>query len=306
MTVRARVSSAGCVAVAAALCSSVASCATQYPAEPRGNRVVGTVTYTGAAHRSQAEPQVQVAAFPVFPPQGPPHASLVLERPSFGAGPIPYELRNVPPFAYFVIAELVDAQDPDAPAVPAGAYPNMCYLLSAGSGNVTVSEATATRGVSFALYDRYGGADPCHSGAQPSGPCPAPGRSSIHWQVAAPVGAAGVGDNDALYLFLFTQWPASGPPSYLTSISALDLSLPNESFHNDVTPGEYVAYACLDKGGDHFGRICGDEDLQAFYPQTGTFSAIADQRISLSVNLDTATWAGPEAKDAVDLGCPSP
>ncbi len=86
------------------------SCDSSYPTEAVGGMVRGTLFYDGAHLSSMNHPSAGVYAFARMPPVGPPHGVLLIDQPAF---PVSYELSNLEPWSYFVVAQLIDLK-PDA------------------------------------------------------------------------------------------------------------------------------------------------------------------------------------------------
>jgi hypothetical protein len=140
----------------------LSSCESDLPDPAEGNRITGKVTYTGSGAAALHSPALSIAAFPEFPPKGPPRGSVVFVNPTF---PVSYELKNVPTASYKIVAEIVDLADPGAMGRPSGAYPNLCAVIFSPFPNVAVSPTQGKANVDITMYD--GGADPCFSQPPP-------------------------------------------------------------------------------------------------------------------------------------------
>ncbi len=147
-----------------ALC--LCSC-TDIPPPTEGGRILGKISYQGAAHLTMKRPAIRVMVVVDFPPSSGPLGFQIIEQgeqPDFPAQ-VSYELKGIVPYQYKVVAQLIDLGEPDAAAtqLPLGGYPNFCALLAPDQGWIVVSKDAPVTGVDFSLYDNAGTADPCNT-----------------------------------------------------------------------------------------------------------------------------------------------
>ncbi len=256
----------------------VAGCGSDYPEAKPGRTILGLVTYTGEALEQLQQPALAVYAFSSWPPAGPPHASRLYENPDFSSGGLAYELPNLLPHDYVVLAQLMDLADDNGIAPAVGGYPDYC---SFGYTPVTVSDE-ATTDIDFELFDESGSADPCTDPAQQADP--EPGKAALAVQVIAPGMNFQAESSDKLYLILFSAWPVTGPPLGFTQLTGADVDFPVTMINNRVEPDSYALLVCLDLGGDNM--MCdGIDDLQVLHDDGSLTSFVVGQILSLRMNL---------------------
>jgi hypothetical protein len=260
-----------------------AGCGTNIPNPPAGERISGTLTYTGTAQLSMARPAARVLLFLDFPPSASPLAMLNIEQPDFSK-PVPYELAWVSPNGYKVVAQLIDLNAPnaDVTTLPAGGYPDFCTLSRTDQGFVTVREDVPVKNIDITLYDLAGQTDPCNA---PTTACPLPGKATVSVVVQSsrvPTPA------DSLVFALFSKFPSTTPASS-RKILGQDLKFPQTIIDNKLTPGTYAAlYTCFDVGSNSGMGLCTSED--AYVLGTGTpITLVADQITNVVVDLDSST-----------------
>jgi hypothetical protein len=137
------------------------TCRSSIPDARQGGRISGVVRYDGKAHLAFSRPALEVFASVMFPPPALPHGVLVIEKPDFGQGGIPYELANLPVYRFKVAARLVDldSPQPDLTQVALGGYPDTCMLLVPDAGLVDVDGDNPITGIDIRIFDPM--ADPC-------------------------------------------------------------------------------------------------------------------------------------------------
>jgi hypothetical protein len=261
----------------------VASCGTNIPDPTAGERVSGTLTYTGTAQLSMVRPAARVLLLVDFPPSSSPIAMLNIERPDFSQ-PVPYEVAWVSPGQYKIVAQLTDLSSPDTDVttLPAGGYPDFCTLSRPDQGFVKISADVPVKNVDITLYDLAGQTDPCNA---PTTVCPLPGKATVSVVVRSshvPTPA------DSLVFALFSKFPSTSPASS-RKILGQDLTFPETIIDNKLAPGTYAAlYACFDVGSNSGMGLCTSED--AYVLDMGTpIPLVADQITNVAVDLDTST-----------------
>jgi hypothetical protein len=275
-----------------------AGCGTNIPDPPAGERISGTLTYTGTAQRSMTRPAARVLLFLDFPPSASPIAMLNIEQPDFDK-PVPYELAWVSPKRYKVIAQLIDLSSPDTDVTtqPAGGYPDFCTLSRTDQGFVTISEDAPAKNVDITLYDLAGQTDPCNA---PTTVCPLRGKATLSVVVRSsrvPTPA------DSLVFALFTKFPSTTPTSS-RKIVGQDLTFPETILDNTLAPGTYSAlYTCFDVGSNSGMGLCTSED--AYVLSMGTpITLVADQITNVAVDLDSSSLTVVSTDSAAAHGCP--
>jgi uncharacterized protein (DUF2141 family) len=208
---------------------------------------------------------------------------------------VPYELRHLPAWRYYVVAQLLDADDP-AKSGPLGAYPDFCEGTGAAEGPVTVDGINDLESLDITLYGSNGAEDPCQQSSAEL--CPEPGKATVAFEWL-PLELA---DEDVAIFALFDAWPATGAPRVFSLIPNAALRASNSFVRNDLEPGEYVVYFCLDRGGDDTMGVCGDEDdwvlLQDGAPLRLEVESITEASLELAEGGSTFTQV-----DAVERGC---
>ena len=256
----------------------LAACGSDYPEALPGRSIQGAVGYDGQAHLSMDKPALAIYAFSSWPPAGPPHASRLYESPDFSSGGMAYELPNLDPYDYLILAQLQDLADEDGTAPVAGGYPDFC---SFAYSPVTVANHVATD-IDFELFDESGSADPCTDPAQQANPDP--GKAALAVQVIAPGMNFQAESSDKLYLILFSAWPVTGPPLGFTQLTGAGVDFPVTMINNRVEPGSYALLVCLDLGGNNM--MCdGIDDLQVLHDDGSLTSFAEGQILSLRMNL---------------------
>jgi hypothetical protein len=230
-----------------------------------------------------------VVALAVVPPPGRPHAVAFVERPDFSA-PLPYQLSNLPPFRYKVVARLSDAAAPgqDANTLPTGAYPDFCSLVSMPTGNVAVTDSAPTTGIDVTIYDGGGTTDPCSTPAPSNDVCPEANAGTLITDVLLNRPASMIQAPDQLIFAMLTD-PAAFP-TRLRVVPAKDLAagFPQRIVFRDVPADNYLVYSCYDVGGNSL-LGCGAEDF-AFSYMTMQKLAVAAGKIT-TVELDLTNQA---------------
>ena len=243
-------------------------CVDDLPLEPEGGRITGHVVYAGDAHTSYRAPALEIAAFiqlgALAVPIGPPHSLVTVVDPDFGdpAG-VAYELRGLPAYGYFVVAQLRDLEDERDVTAPAGGFPDICAVAGRDVGNARVTDDVPAIDIDFVLYDDGGAADPCRADQPPTDEPPTdepppepdfcvPGdRAGLALRVNASDGITAMGAGDQLIVGLFDSWPAVGPPGAFRVLPGDEAQLPALVTFDDLMPGDFVVYACLDRGRDN-------------------------------------------------------
>jgi hypothetical protein len=273
------------------------SCGTNISDPTAGERVSGTLTYTGTAQLSMVRPAARVALTVDFPPSGNPIAMLNIEQPDFGK-PVPYELAWVLPNQYNIVAQLIDLSSPDRDfmTLPAGGYPDSCTLSRTDQGFVKISADVPVKNVDITLYDLAGQTDPCSA---PTTVCPLAGKATVSVVVRSsrvPTPA------DSLVFALFSTFPSTTPTS-TRKILGQDLTFPATIIDNKLAPGAYAAlYACFDVGSNSGMGLCTSEDayvLGAAKPIT----LVADHITNVTVDLDSGTLTVDSTDLPGDHGC---
>jgi hypothetical protein len=291
MTLRARVSAG---LLGALLC---VSCGTNISDPTAGERLSGTLTYTGTAHLSMTRPTARVLLFVDFPPSASPIAMLNIERPDFSK-PVPYEVAWVSPSQYKVVAQLIDLSSPDTDVttLPAGGYPDFCTLSRTDQGFVKISADVPVKNVDITLYDLAGQTDPCNA---PTTVCPLAGKATVSVMVRSsrvPTPA------DSLVFALFSKFPSTTPTS-TRKILGQDLTFPETIIDNKLAPGTYAAlYACFDVGSNSGMGLCTSEDAYVLGAAT-PITLVADHITNVTVDLDSATLTVVGIDAPGDHGC---
>jgi hypothetical protein len=274
------------------------ACASEYPPPAADTGVRGLVSYGGTAGADYVAPGVQVAAFPTFPPSGPPFALDTVEDPVFDRGPVAYELLHLPARRYYVVAQFVDLRAEMDLSAPAGSHPDAC-ALEASTGSIEVRAGEVTSGIDIVIHDGAGSSDPCHAAASV---CPRPGKSSLVLEVSAALAPEDVTSDDQLVLGLFAAWPPTGPPVWFRLLTS-GIVFPVQSIGNDLTPGQYAVYACLDRGKNHLTQVCGDEDSWVVHGAGALVDFPADRIVRIQLDLTAGTSTAPTVEDPAQHGC---
>lgn len=250
------------LAVLAAGCSSELP-----PAPPPGNGISGRVFYAGSLDTRAPGQALVISAFATFPPSGPPHGLLQVSAPDFTAAGLPYALSFLPEYGYFVLAEIVDLNDPSASfsGEAAGGYPNTCKLGADGA-RVAVSADHVATGIDLTIYDEGGAQDPCHHpSAPPPTPVPTPAlavtltSSDLH-----------PGSDDLVSIAVFTSDPPAGAPAAATM--AMATGFPQTLTLDSVPATRAFVSACFRKASDSF--LCNSPgDVLVTAPDPVTISA---------------------------------
>ncbi len=256
---------------------------------PTGHNVRGTVRYEGTAARAFEDPAWLVIATTTPSPDAIPHALVVLRTEDVDA-PQDYVLRFLPAGRYYVIAQLVDLASFDPVASPVGAYPNGCVLtMQPEERSLSVPEDADVEGIDVVIRDSIF-RDPCFEEAQlpELDACPREGRMAVQLEITTTETLAA---DDRLLLGLYANFPPMGGDG-TEIVGRGDLAFPLATAFNEQAPGDYVVYACLDRGGDAPDGICGDDDLWVVSPAPTTFEA--NQVHSVAIDLDAGTtMVGP-------------
>jgi hypothetical protein len=273
------------------------SCGTNIPDPTAGERISGTLTYTGTAQLSMVRPAARVLLFLDFPPSGSPTAMLNIERPDFSK-PVPYELAWVSPNQYKVMSQLIDLSSPDTDVttLPAGGYPDFCTLSRTDQGFVTISQDVPAKNVDITLYDLAGQTDPCNA---PTTVCPLSGKAALSVVVRS---SRGPTPADSLVFALFSKFPSTTPASS-RKVVGQDLTFPETIIDNKLTPGIYSAlYTCFDVGSNSGMGLCTSEDAYVLSVAT-PITLVADQITNVTVDLDSGTLTIAGIDLPRDHGC---
>jgi hypothetical protein len=232
----------------------------------------------------------------------PPHAAVFIEGPDFSQA-VPYELRNMHPFRYKVIARLIDYGHPtaDSDPVPTGAYPDFCTFVSAPEGNVEVTDAVANEDIDITLYDNGGADDPC---GKSTGICPLNGAGTLEVVLDLARAQSAIKPPDQLVFAILTA-PAAFPTKFLI-VPAATLAMkgfPYTVVINSVPPGPYIVYACYDVGGNSL-MGCGPEDFSATIDDAMKLPIPAGKITSLRFDLDARTTMITAQDEPAARGCP--
>ncbi len=263
---------------------------------PAGHSIRGTVRYEGMAARSFAEPAWLVLATTTPAPDAIPHA-LVVRPTDDVASPQPYELRFVPAGRYYLIAQLIDLAAFDPLTAPVGAYPDGCVLTAQPeSRSLTVPEDEDVEGADVLVRDSIF-ADPCfEEAALPElDPCPRAGRMAVEVRLT---GVGAIASGDRLVLGLYPAFPPA-PGEGVQLIGRGELDVPLSAAFNEQPPGDYVVYACLDRGGDAPDGICGDDDLWAVSAAAESFGAGEVHTVTVDLGAGTVERGASVAPDPV-------
>jgi len=147
--------------------SSLSACGNRL-GEQEGVTVRGTVAYLGTGAEQLESPLLEVSLFSTFPPSGLPHAQTSIPDPDFAAGPVAFALNYVRPYDYYLVASLVDAQNPDDRGSIAGGFPDFCALDEARGG--LAIPLMAEQSIEVELFDGSGTQDPCKAAAGDDAP----------------------------------------------------------------------------------------------------------------------------------------
>lgn len=280
---------------------TLGSC-TDIPAPAVGGRILGTISYAGSAHQTMKRPAVRVMVVVDFPPSSGPLGFQIIEageQPTFPAK-VSYELKGIVPYAYKVVAQLVDVADPDVAAtkLPLGGYADFCSLLDPGQGWVLVSKDAPVTGVDFTLYDNAGTEDPCNASTSI---CPQAGEASMNLTVQSSKAATAA---DRLIFALFTTFPST-TPARTRIVPGAQVTFPQILLDNDITPGSYGAiYVCLDVGGNSGTGLCTGEDAFLLATPLPPMDFPPGKIVNLVVDLDAHTSSTQGVDDPSALGCP--
>jgi hypothetical protein len=274
---------------------------TEIPAATLGGRILGKISYQGAAHLTMKRPAVRVIVVVDFPPSS---GSLGLQIIEQGEQPdfprqVSYELKGIVPYQYKVVAQLIDLAAPDAAAtqLPLGGYPNFCALLAPDQGWVVVNNDTPVTGADFSLYDNAGTDDPCNTSTSI---CPHAGKSTMNLVVQSSKIPSSA---DRLIEALFATFPSIAPTS--TSVVSGDhLVFPQTILNNSVPPGNYAAlYVCFDVGANSGTGLCTGEDVFILDTPPAGINFPADKIVSLLVDLDARALTVQSVDDPASRGC---
>ena len=280
---------------------TLGSC-TDIPAPAVGGRILGAISYSGSAHKTMKRPAVRVMVVVDFPPTSGPLGFQIIEAGEQASFPakVSYELKGIVPYAYKVVAQLVDLAAPEAAAtkLPLGGYADFCSLLDPGQGWVVVSKDAPATGVDFTLYDNAGTEDPCNASATI---CPQPGKATMNLTVRssqAPTAA------DRLIFALFTTFPST-TPARTRIVPGAQVIFPQTLLDNAVVPGSYGAiYVCFDVGGNSGTGLCTDEDAFLLATPLPRMEFPVGKIVNLVVDLDTHTSSTQGVDEPSALGCP--
>jgi hypothetical protein len=280
---------------------SLGSC-TDIPAPAVGGRILGTISYSGSAHKTMKRPVVRVMVVVDFPPTSGPLGFQIIEageQPNFPAK-VSYELKGIVPYSYKVVAQLVDVADPDAAAtkLPLGGYTDFCSLLDPSQGWVLVSQDAPATGIDFTLYDNAGTEDPCNASTSI---CPQPGKASMNLTVQLAKSATAA---DRLIFALFTTFPSTSP-ARTRIVPGAQVTFPQTLLDDAITPGSYGAiYVCFDVGGNSGTGLCTQEDAFLLATPLPPLDFPAGKIVNLVVDLDAHTSSTQGVDDPSALGCP--
>jgi hypothetical protein len=272
-------------------------CQTELPVPPAGRAIRGQVRYEG--HVSFEHPALQVAALALVPPPGRPHAATFIDRPTF---PVAYELRNLPPWKYKVVARLFDTKHMMADdKLPTGGFPDFCSFVGAPEGNVPVLEDLPTTGIDLTLYDGGGATDPCNQGDDV---CPKPASGTLEAVLELARAPADIKAPDQL-VFAVVDDPTKIPPTRFRLLPASTIAskgFPYTIVINDVPPGSYNVYACYDVGGNSL-TGCGPEDFSLVYMDSARLPVEAAKVTTIRMSLDRGTSELMKIDDPASRGC---
>ncbi len=143
------------------------ACDSEYPPE-RGGRIRGTIYYQPEASLDVSDYAlgIMLVTEKLSPTGVFPHNLKILAWPEFTPDGIPYELKHIAPYQYFVAAMLVSLDEPDADIPPVvGLYPDICsYLATPDGARVKVTEGEPVEGIDITLYGQNGMLHPCLTG----------------------------------------------------------------------------------------------------------------------------------------------
>ena len=152
--------------------------------------------------------------------------------------------------------------------------------------------------VDVVLYGRHGTADPCFGTTKQA--CPFAERATIELVLSSEAIAT---DDDAVVMGLFPTWPATGAPVAFQIVPGPQAEFPLTVIDNNVVPGTYALYACLDRGADDMRWQCGDEDVWAVVSEDQLVPFVANHVTRVSLDLDSALSSHDAPQDASELGC---
>jgi hypothetical protein len=295
--------------LAAALAGLGPGCQSELPSPSPGRRISGTIRYPGTYHQSLVRPALQIAVLTTVPDPNNtrrPHGLAVIETRNLTA--VPYEIPNLTPFRYRVVARVIDLAQPKISehVLPSGGYPDLCTFLEAPEGNVEVAERTPTTGVDIVLHDDGGTTDPCYTTTV--GSCPKPGAATLEVRLDLQRSGDQLADPDKL-IFAMLKEPTEYPPTRFRLLAASDLAkkggFPYTLLINDVPPESYIVYACYDVGGNSI-MGCGPEDFVSEYMKRVKLPVPAGQITTIRLGLDDGSSELVGTTDPTTRGCPSP
>ncbi|MEM9074920.1 MAG: hypothetical protein AAGE52_40860 [Myxococcota bacterium] len=259
-----------------------------------GQSIRGTLTYEGTAAQDFEDPAWFVIATTALDPDVVPHALTVIRTADLT--PTAYELRFLPAGRYFLVAQLVDLDDFDPVTAPIGAFPNGCILTSMPEGrSLEITEDVDRDAVDMIVRDGTF-ADPCFRDDVDVtlDPCPNAGRMAVSLRLeSSEAPAAG----DRIVLALAPSFP---PAEDETRSVRSDLAFPFLAGFNEQEPGDYVVYACLDRGSDAPDGLCGDGDLLAM---SDAITFAGDFVHEVTVDLDAGTVSLEESVAPDPVAC---
>lgn len=287
------------IAVAAALVTA-AGCSDDFPPANEGHRIRGTVAFEGVVPDDFEVPAVVLAAFQEFPPVNASSSVVAIESPDFAAGPVAYELRDMPAGDYYVLAQIKDLNEAAQADDPLGAYPSFCALTEEPSGPVTVTTDAPTDGVDIMVYDQAGFADPCT--AAWSTLCPTEGNATLELALTSSITPA---DPDQMVIALFDTSPPEGFPRRFRQFTAAEvMEFPFTFLDSNIPPGTYAITLCYDVGGDDLTMgQCGDEDVSGTVDDGALVTFEAGKVVTVDWNLDDLSHPPPRTLDASELAC---
>ena len=139
------------------------NCGSSYP-DPFFGSIQGRLFYEGDQHTHIERVAAAIIVFATPVEWNMPAALRFYMDPVFDQEGMPYELKNLDPYDYTVLATLIDLDEPDSTQDKAtGFYPNLCEAMILNR-KLTVDLNGPVEGVNIHLYDNGGMTDPCLQG----------------------------------------------------------------------------------------------------------------------------------------------
>lgn len=274
---------------------------TDIPAATLGGRILGKISYQGAAHLTMKRPAVRVMVVVDFPPSADPLGFQIIEQgeqPNFPAQ-VSYELEGIVPYQYKVVAQLIDIAAPDTATsqLPLGGYPNFCALLAPDQGWVAVNKDAPVTSADLSLYDNAGADDPCNTSTSV---CPQAGKATMNLVVQSSLTPTRA---DRLITALYATFPPTATAGTGVVVRS-QIVFPQTILDDSIPPGNYAAlYVCFDVGGNSGTGLCTSEDAFLLSVPPAGINFPADKIVNLLVDLDARSLTVQGADDPASRGC---